>query len=156
MNGERKPMELGRFRMLVDAYGATPERWPDDERDGALALLATSTEAQALRHEAGRLDSALDQIPELAPSPALMARILAESETPKRSKHRWFDMLVETVWPGARLWQPLGAFASAAALGLLLGLSQIAEGPVGANDAFTGVDLDAFAFADVDDEDLSL
>ena len=156
MNGEREPMELGRFRTLVDAYGSTPERWPDDERDEALALLATSAEAQVLRHEAERLDSALDQIPELAPSPALMARILAESETPPRTKSRWFDILVETIWPGARLWQPLGAFASAAALGLLLGFSQVAGGPVGASDAFAGVDLDAFAFADVDDEDLSL
>ena len=157
MTGERKTMELDRFRALMDAYGAVSERWPEEERSGAVALLAISGEATALRREAERLDAALDLVPEVAPSQALMARILSECEEPRpAARARWIDTLVEAIWPDGRIWQPLGAFATAAVLGLVLGFSQIGIGSVSTDDAFAGVDLDAFAFAAVDDGDLSL
>src|SRR5215510_465341 len=69
-------MTLQRLQQLLDAYGASLERWPSDERAAALALLEYSTEAQALRRETERFDSLLDLAPTLSPSAELTARIL--------------------------------------------------------------------------------
>ena len=74
---DRSPMTLARLRELLDAYGADPERWPQEERDAACALLAQSVQAQR-RHEASaRLDAVLNLAPAHAASPALVERILA-------------------------------------------------------------------------------
>jgi hypothetical protein len=62
-------MSLDRLRTILDAYGARPARWPEDERDAAEALIAGSPEARAARDEAARLDAALDEA--VAPPPAL-------------------------------------------------------------------------------------
>jgi hypothetical protein len=70
-------MTLDRLGQLLDAYGARPERWPDAERAAALALLFASREARARRDAAAALDSMLDRVPVLAPSPELADRILA-------------------------------------------------------------------------------
>ena len=37
-----------RFTTMVDAYGGAPERWPDGERDEALAYLAATPAGRAL------------------------------------------------------------------------------------------------------------
>ena len=55
-------MTIERLRQILDAFGADPARWPKAERDGALALLATSPEAQRLRDEARRLDALLNEV----------------------------------------------------------------------------------------------
>jgi hypothetical protein len=52
---------LVRFAQLLDAYGAEPARWPAEEREAALALLARSPEARRQRDEAARLDALLDR-----------------------------------------------------------------------------------------------
>ena len=52
-------MTLYRLRQLLDAYGATPERWPTEERVAAQILLAGSTEARAQRDESARLVGSL-------------------------------------------------------------------------------------------------
>ena len=70
-------MTLQRLQQLLDAYGANPERWPLEERATALALLEHSTEAQAQRDRAARLDALLDLAPVTHPSAELAARILA-------------------------------------------------------------------------------
>src|SRR5262245_47824403 len=67
----RDPMTLARFEELLDAYGGRPERWPDAERDAALALLERSDVARARRDAAGALDALLDRMPVVAPSAAL-------------------------------------------------------------------------------------
>ncbi len=84
------PMSLARLQTLLDAYGATPERWPSSERASALALLADSAEAQALQTAAAELDSALDLITTPQPSPELFARALAAAPG-RRPRHvrRW-------------------------------------------------------------------
>ncbi len=49
-----------RFQALISAYGAEPRRWPEAERDAALAFVERHGEAQAwLDHERG-LDAMLD------------------------------------------------------------------------------------------------
>lgn len=72
-----KPVDLDRFRNIVDAYGAAPQRWPTDERASAEALLASSAEARRLRDEAAMLDRQLDMVPAWRPGPELRDRILA-------------------------------------------------------------------------------
>lgn len=52
-------MTLGRFRSLLDAYGAESQRWPGELREDARALLRVSTEARALAEEARVLDAAI-------------------------------------------------------------------------------------------------
>jgi len=56
-----KPVSVSadRFKTIVDAYGADPARWPDAERDAALALLAVDPRAVAWLDEARALDDLL-------------------------------------------------------------------------------------------------
>jgi hypothetical protein len=98
-------MGLDRFAELLDAYGARPERWPDGERAAALALLARSAQARALRDRAARLDALLDRLPDVAPSPDLAARVLRAA--PRRRRR------------GPALWAA-AALAAAAVLALWL------------------------------------
>ena len=76
------PMTLERFARVLDAYGASAERWPDDERGAALTLLERSAEARAARDVAARLDGLLDGVPAAAPSDRLVARVLAGAANP--------------------------------------------------------------------------
>ena len=69
-------MELERIRQIVEAYGALSDRWPDDERDAAWALLARSEDAVWLVEQAQELDLVMDQAAAEAPSDALVERIL--------------------------------------------------------------------------------
>ncbi|MEW6272886.1 MAG: hypothetical protein AB1689_26725, partial [Thermodesulfobacteriota bacterium] len=70
-------IDLERLATLLDAYGGDPLRWPDGERDAALALIAGSAEARRMQEEARRLDAVLDALPAAAPSPGLAERIVA-------------------------------------------------------------------------------
>lgn len=84
-------MTLERLRALIAAYGGTPAKWPTAERAAAEALLARSPEARAALAEAIPLDTLLDAVPALAPSPALRAAVLAampQSELSGRG-NRW-------------------------------------------------------------------
>jgi len=55
-------MNVKRLEQILAAYGAKPERWPEAERDKALALLAQDAHAQRLLREARRLDGLLDSL----------------------------------------------------------------------------------------------
>jgi len=79
----RDPMPLARFEELLDAYGGRLERWPDVERDAALALLEGSDIARAKRDAAAELDVLLDRMPAVEPSPALAGRVLASAPRPR-------------------------------------------------------------------------
>ena len=52
-------MTLRRFRALAGSFGADLQRWPEQERDAARALLRASPEAYALREGAHVLDAAI-------------------------------------------------------------------------------------------------
>jgi hypothetical protein len=75
-------MTLERMSELLDAYGARPERWPDAERDAGAALVAGSRETRARRDAAAALDTLLDRVADVPPSPALARRILAGAPRP--------------------------------------------------------------------------
>lgn len=104
-------MTLERFTAIVDAYGANPERWPDAERAGGLALLELSPEARAARDAAATLDRLLDHAPVAASDPALERSVLARGPRAK----------VVPLRPKRRL-VPVAAFALAAAASLAVWL----------------------------------
>lgn len=74
-NAHDGEVTLARLREILAAYGASPRRWPADERDGAETLLASSLKAREAVTEAARLDGVLDHDPAPAPSPELAGRI---------------------------------------------------------------------------------
>jgi hypothetical protein len=123
-------VELGRFRTILNAYGATPERWPAEERADALALTRTSiTAARALtdartldeRLEASALSGhALDQ-PHLA---ALQARIVHAAQPLMQSwMGRWFGISLTPM----QVWPSIAGLAMASVLGFAVGLGGILQ-----------------------------
>jgi hypothetical protein len=79
-------MTLARLRVLLDTYGAAPERWPAAERAAAEALLARAPEAQRWQAASRGLDALLDAAPAPPASSDLARRILAA--TPPRTRAR--------------------------------------------------------------------
>ncbi len=112
---ETRTMESRRLAEILDAYGADPGRWPDAERDAVRALLADSAEATALRDAAAALDTVLNAVAAPAPSPELMAAILASA-----APSGWRSW-VAGFWPFGPVWQPVSALATAAVLGIAIG-----------------------------------
>lgn len=123
-------MELGRFRTILDAYGGAPERWPAEERDGALALTRASvTAARALadarmldvRLEASALsDLALDQ----THLTALQARIVHAAQPLMQSWiGRWFGISLTPM----QVWPSIAGLALASVLGFAVGLGGVLQ-----------------------------
>ena len=112
-------MTLERLRALIAAYSSKPAKWPAAERAAAEALLARSSEARAALAEAEPLDTLLDAVPALAPSPALRAAVLSGMPQGDRSGRG-------SLWQGLR--DLLGEFGALPAVrpllfaSLLLGL----------------------------------
>lgn len=103
-------MTLDRLRQLLDAYGASPERWPDDERGAATALMSESNAARGLRDDAARLDALLDLVPARQPSRRLVERALAGAPNDPRQA-RWRRLTIVAV--------PLAAAAAAVLVWLM-------------------------------------
>ncbi len=132
-------MQLERFRVLVEAYGGDPRRWPAAERARAAELLAGSPEARALLAEAGALDRLLDRSQPLAPpildAERLIARVTAMAQE-RPPVHP-----VGTMQPAARgLWLRAGSLAAAAVIGFMVGWTELADS--GEATAASGSSLD--------------
>lgn len=112
-------MTPDRLQDLLDAYGADPTRWPREECDAALELIARSPAAQAQVKRAAILDTALNQWanPPLPgfDAPALSARVTA---TPQRIAIR----PAPRRWP-VLAWPNVMGLAAAALAGFLIGWS---------------------------------
>jgi hypothetical protein len=106
-----RPLDLGRFRALLAAYGARPELFPEAERAAALSLLAASEEARALVPAESALDEVFSRAPRAELSP-LLARKLAELPIRHPRGERRSRLLP--------VWTAVG-WAAAAALGVLWG-----------------------------------
>jgi hypothetical protein len=120
-----KPLDLERFKELLAAYGGRPERFPDGEREAALALLATSEQARALSAAESALDDAFATVTASELSPSL-ARKLAELPVrhPRAERHSRF----------AQLFTGLG-WAAAAAFGVIWGAHSEALDNANVNEA---------------------
>ena len=79
------------------------ERWPEDERDAALALTVRSEPARAAREAAAGLDAALDCLHPPPPTSALAARVRGIAAPPERRRFRLAAMI------GAPGWAPVAA-----------------------------------------------
>jgi hypothetical protein len=115
-----------RFARIVDAYGADPRRWPDDERAAACAFAqAHPREAQQRLAVAGSLDAGLDADVVEAASRALQHRIVASAPAPSRARTvkarpaRWW--LSGAALAGAGV---AGLAAGAMAMSLLMTMSE--------------------------------
>jgi hypothetical protein len=115
-------MTIARLRIILDAYGAAPERWPETERAAALALIAQAPEARAAVAAASALDATLGAYPnpaENAINPLkLVAAITAQPQLgqPLRPQAK----------PPARItigWPNFAGLAAAAIAGFLVGWS---------------------------------
>lgn len=139
-------MKPRRFRKLLGSYGANPERWPEDERAAAVALLAASSEARALRDQAETLDRMLDTYRVDAADDRLPAQILAAPHNPAFAP-AGFDPKAgrrEVHWRG--IWPRFAALAGACVLGFIIGTTDLAAS--GEPDSET--DLASLIFGDDD------
>lgn len=105
-------MNIERLRALLDAYGGSIERWPQNERAAAQAFIESSEDARRLLRNATALDRVLDAAETLPTTRGLEERILATF--PEHPRKRWPLALTENWIPGA-------ALAGSLALGLLVG-----------------------------------
>ncbi|WP_414996229.1 hypothetical protein [Asticcacaulis sp.] len=55
-------MRLERLKTIIEAYGAHAARWPEAEREAALALAQTQPQAQAWLEDARQLDAMMDAV----------------------------------------------------------------------------------------------
>jgi hypothetical protein len=127
--GRDMTIEADRVRRLIEAYGADPERWPEGERGGAEAAAAASPDLRlALQREAA-LDDLLGALPAVHAGAALRRAVLA---VPERTP-AWRDWLA-ALWPFDGLWRPAAGLATAAVLGLAIGLATVPAVPDAAAD----------------------
>jgi hypothetical protein len=105
--------ELARFAALVDAYGASPARWPHERRAWAEGLLARSAEARRQRDAAAQLDGLLDRAAPAAVPADLVGRVLASAPSAREPGRR-------RSWSAA-FWKPAFGLAVAALVGFWLG-----------------------------------
>ena len=118
-------MTLKRFRRILDAYGADPARWPEDEIDAIRALLASSEDARRMADEAGHVDRLLDQWEapvSAALDPAdIAARVSALPQEPGAGQNDAIGWRITLGWPN------VAGLAAAAAAGFLLGFLGVAD-----------------------------
>jgi anti-sigma factor RsiW len=115
-------MDFARFETLVAAYGATPNRWPEEERAAAEAFARTDARAADLLSQADAIDALLFAHHVAEPSRTLRAMVLESA--PKRRR------IVTRV----RLWWAGLVLALTAAGGVLAGSAAAAAlDPVTAN-----------------------
>ena len=68
-------LDLDRFQAILEAYGASPDRWPAEDRARALSLLARSADAKRFHAAAERLDTVLDSAAPPPPDAVFAERI---------------------------------------------------------------------------------
>lgn len=128
-------MEAARFAALLDAYGADPARWPEEERAAALALLATSSDARARQREAAALDAMLGTAPPAPPSDLLVARVLAAAPGAAAAARPATDRArARAAWRRSRRAAiAAAALAAAASLALWIARTPAPETPLAAD-----------------------
>jgi hypothetical protein len=108
-------MTSERFAELVEIYGAEPRRWPQAQRQAAIAFTEDHPEETATILETARnLDEALDRYVVLGPSTKLIWRIMASAPSIRAAARR------------ARLWRQGASFAAVGLAGALAGALAIA------------------------------
>tara|TARA_Y100000385_G_scaffold100087_1_gene103471 strand:- start:562 stop:1011 length:450 start_codon:yes stop_codon:yes gene_type:complete len=113
-------LSLERAKDILDAYGATPDRWPEAEREAMLMLLTQSTDLRAQRETATSLDSLLDL---WDAQPQLHPFSLPESLPPQASPERqWWLSFTDDLLSPLVGWQRLAFAATPIMIGFFWGL----------------------------------
>lgn len=110
-------MNQERFQLLLDAYGAEPDRWPQVDREAGRAYLAEHPGALAALQAVRALDGALDAWTSNSVTKAFRDRVLASAPAPRASRSGW-------AWP--KLWLSGAGLAAAGAAGAIVGATLIA------------------------------
>ncbi len=123
-------MQLERFRTILNAYGAAPERWPEEERTDALALTRASVTAARELARALTLDSALEYAASAGASigadrfAVLQARIVEAAHPLTQSwTGRWFGINLTPM----QLWPSVAGLAMATLLGFAVGIGGLLQ-----------------------------
>lgn len=126
-------MKLARFSAILEAYGAASERWPEAEREAALALTRSSVVAARELAQARLLDNVLDASSlkdvdaDQSKLTYLHACIVAATNRVQPSfLRRWlgFDLAPSQLWPS------LAGLALATVLGFAVGISGLMQADV--------------------------
>jgi anti-sigma factor RsiW len=124
-------MTLARFQRLLDVHGADLARWPQPQRDAAERLLATDGAAAAALAQARALDALIGRDDVAQPDATGVLRALAARPLPPQLRRflwrQWPSELLS--FDFAPAWPRLVALAGVAALGFIIGLTDIA-GPI--------------------------
>ena len=123
-------MTLARFQRLLDVHGADPGRWPQRERDAAERLLASDAAAAGALGQARALDALIVRdVQAHADASSVLHALAARPLPPQRRRFLWRR------WPSELLtlefapaWPRLAALAGVAALGFIIGLTDV--GPI--------------------------
>ncbi|MBD3649467.1 MAG: hypothetical protein HUJ31_18900 [Pseudomonadales bacterium] len=115
----KQDMNKDRLRQLVSTYGASPARWPEEEREAAARFVEANPEVrEALSREAA-LDELLDTFNVDVPHDLrnrILARIHDETSTD------FADRLIDWIIPPRRyLWRPVLAAMVPLVTGIVLG-----------------------------------
>lgn len=110
-----------RVREIIEAYGAEPGRWPEAERDAALAAVRERPELASLLREAQELDGMLDGF--APPLPRTKAADLAGriAAIPQPAPIRRAAALATAPWRQWFAWPKLAGLAVAGLIGFTVG-----------------------------------
>jgi len=129
-------MDLNRFETLVAAYGATPSRWPEEERAAAEAFARADSRAAALLAEADSIDALLFAHKVAEPSRTLRAMVVEAAPRKRRLAGR------------AKMWWTGLGLALAGASGMLAGSAATAAlEPISANVQLYSQDVPALDYS---------
>ena len=125
----KENMTDDRLFVLIEAYGAEPGAWPEDERAAAERLLASdpSRFASALE-DARALDLVIEQDAMIEPPAGLAERLLADAPTAPKQRGGILQSLADIIMPNGVRW-PAGAALASLVMGLLAGYTTAAAAP---------------------------
>jgi hypothetical protein len=115
-------MRHGRFQRLLEAYGADPARWPEDERAAAERHMAADPAARAAVEAERRLDALLGRLPPV-PEPSI-ALPLALPAQRRPLLQRLLHAGHGAAWS---MWPRVATLAMASVVGVVIGLSGVAD-----------------------------
>ena len=124
-NDIEQEMTVQRFARLLASYGADARRWPDAERNAALALLARHAEAREMLQDAEPLEQWMQALDRTLPAFAGLEARLLQQTLPDRGRGL-IDRLSAWLLPAPdhvlrQLWRPVAAACLPLAIGLLVG-----------------------------------
>ena len=125
----RQDMTDDRLFELIEAYGAEPGAWPEDERAAAERLLAFDPARFSLAlKEARALDLAIEQDVMIEPPAGLSERLLANAPTATKQRGGILQSLAGIIMPNGVRW-PAGAALASLVMGLFAGYTTAAAAP---------------------------